>query len=137
MRVDIKDKNPNNGSVFFIILFLVFVFINSDRSEIKTYHSFGYFSHNEMALDKCSLHFDAAIFDAIHLRDLYKFGVNAFNETSFNKFSLQYNLSFFNNFQTRNFNDIQKATIEIEPLFLRRLLYHLSLNNKEVLPVLS
>jgi hypothetical protein len=137
MGNDQKNTKPNCGTVFFIILLLVFALIYSDKPVKQTSRYYGFSAQNELALGNGSHQFDATISDALRLPDLYKFSVNSLHNTSLNQFTLQYNISGYNQCVSRNFTHNQKTTLEIEPLFLRRLLYHLSFSEKEDLPFLS
>lgn len=137
MRNDMKNKNLNCGTIFFIILFLVFAMIYSDRSKSQTLKSSEYSFKYDLTAENGSLHFDATIICAVSITDLYKNGVNSLKCSGFNLFSSEYRLTGYNQGVTRNLTDIQKTNHEIEPLFLRRLLYHLSSGEKEDLPFLS
>lgn len=133
----IEDTNQNSGTIFFIILFSLFVLISSGKSESQTSASSGYSLQNELAFGNISIHSDAAMFNAVSLPDLYKNCVFALHNTSFNLFSLQNKISNYNHRITQNFIEIQKTRLIVEPLFLWRLYYPLSLNGKEDLPAIS
>jgi hypothetical protein len=133
----IEDTNQNSGTIFFIILFSLFVLISSGKSESQTSASSGYSLQNELAFGNISIHSDAAMFNAVSLPDLYKNCVFALHNTSFNLFSLQNKISNYNHRITQNFIEIQKIRLIVEPLFLWSLYYPLSLNGKEDLPAIS
>ena len=132
-----EDTNQNSGTIFFIILFSLFVLISSSKSESQTSASSGYSLQNELAFGNISIHSDAAMFNAVSLPDLYKNCVFALHNTSFNLFSLQNKISNYNHRITQNFIDIQKTRLIVEPLFLWRLYHPLPLNGKEDLPAIS
>lgn len=132
-----KYNNPDFGIIFFVFLFLFFAMICSDRSESQTLDSSGYSFHNEPTPGNGSLHFDATIIDAVSITDLYKNCVNSLKCSGFNLLSSNYRITEYNQRVTRNLTDIQKTNLEIEPLFLKMLLYHLSSGEKEDLPFLS
>jgi hypothetical protein len=132
-----EDTNQNTGTIFFIILFSVFVLIFSSKSESQTSASSRYSLQNELAFGNISIHSDATVFNAVSLPDLYKSYVFAMHNTSLNLFSLQNKISNYNHRTTQNFINIQKTRLEIEPLFLWRLYCPFSLSEKEDLPVLS
>ena len=132
-----EDTNQNTGTIFFIILFSLFVLISSSKSESQTSASSGYSLQNELAFGNISIHSDATVFNALSLPDLYKSCVFALHNTSLNLVSLQYKISYYNQRTTQNFINIQKTRLVIKPLFLWRLYYPFSLSEKEDLPVLS
>ena len=129
--------NTNCRSLFFIILFLVFALICSDKSASLTSQSIRYSSHYELTNVNDLFHFDATISSTVSLPDLYKYGVNAINNNRVDLFSLQFIISGYNLRITRIFTDLEKSTLEIVPLFLRRLSYYLSFREKGDLPLLS
>jgi len=132
-----EDTNQNTGTIFFIILFSLFVLISSSKSESQTSASSGYSLQNELAFGNISIHSDAAVFNAVSLPELYKNCVSYLYNTSFNLFSLQNKISNYNHRITQNFIDIQKTSLIVKPLFIWRLYYPLSLNGKEDLPAIS
>jgi hypothetical protein len=132
-----EDTNQNFGTIFFIILFLLFALIYSGKSDSQASSSSRSYLQNELALDNISTHFDATVLNAVNLPDLYKNCVHALHNTSLNLFSLQFKISNYDNRTTQNFIDIQKTRLTIKPLFLWRLFYLLPLSEKEDLPVLS
>ena len=132
-----EDTNQNPGTIFFLILFSLFVLIFSSKSESQTSTSSEYSLQNELAFGNISIHSDATVFNAVCLPDLYKSYVFDLHNTSLNPFSLQYKISNYNHRTTQNFINIQKTRLVIEPLFLWRLYYPFSLSEKEDLPVLS
>lgn len=131
-----EDTDRNFETILFIILFSLFALIFTGKSESQTSAS-GYSLQNEVAVENTSLHFDATLFNAVRLPDLYKNCVSALHNTSLNLFSLQYKISGYDHRTTQDFINIQKTRLVIEPLFLWRLYYPLSLSTKEDLPVLS
>lgn len=137
MGNDLKDRNPDCGTIFFIILVLVFAMIYSDGSESQTLQSSGYSFHNKATTENLSFHFDAAIPHIVCITDLYKIGVSFLNNTGFNLFSSKVNITCYSQRVTRNLTEIQKINLEIRPLFIRRMLYNLSPGEKEDLPFLS
>lgn len=132
-----EDTNQNTGTIFFIILFTLFVVIFSDKSESQTSASSGYSLQYELAFGNISIHPDIVVFNAVSLPDLYKSYVFDLHNTSPNQFSLQNKISNYNHRTTLIFINIQKTSLVIKPLFLRRLYYPLTLSEKEDLPVLS
>jgi hypothetical protein len=137
MGSDGSDKNPDFGSVFFILLFLVFALIYSGRSEKQILQSFRYSPDSELTIGNSSIHLDADIFSISRLPDLYRLGINALHEISFNQFSLRSVLSGYNQSLTQNLIKTHSTTLELKPLLLRRLFYHHSSGDKEDLPFLS
>jgi hypothetical protein len=132
-----EDTNQNTGTIFFIILFSLFVLISSSKSESQTSASSGYSLQNELAFGNILIHSDAIVFTDVGLPDLYKSYVFDLHNASLNLFSLQYKISNYNDRTTQNFINIQKTRLVIEPYFLWRLYYPFPLSEKEDLPVLS
>jgi len=132
-----EDINQNFGTIFFIIIFLLFALTFSGNSERQASSSSGSYLQNELALVNISSHFDATLYNSARLPDLYKNCMHALHNTSFNLFSIQYIISNYDYRTTLNFNDIQKKRLTIKPLFLWRLSYLLPSGEKEDLPVLS
>jgi hypothetical protein len=132
-----EDTNQNTGTIFFLILFSLFVLAFSSKSERQISASSGYSLQDELAFGNISIHSDAIVFNAVSLPDLDKSCIFAMHNKSLNPFSLQYKISSFNQRTTQNFINIQKTRLVIEPLFLWRLYCPFSLSEKEDVPVLS
>ena len=132
-----EDTDQNTRTIFFIILFTLFLLIFSDKSGSQTSASSIYSLHNELAFVNSSIHFDAIVYNAVSLPGLYKNCVFDLNNTRPDLFSLQYKISNFNHSTVQNLINIQKTRLVIEPLFLWRLNCPLSFSEKEDLPVLS
>jgi len=137
MGINNENINPNPGTIFFIVLFLLFALVYSGRSENQTSVSSGDPFQYDLASGNSSTHSVAIVFSAISLPELYKNCVNALHNTSLDLFSFQYILSNYNHRTTQNFIDIQKTSLAIEPLFPWRLSYHLYSSENEDLPFLS
>jgi hypothetical protein len=137
MRNYKEDTDQDFGTIFFIILFSLFILNFSGKSESQISASSGYSSQNELAFGNISIHSDATLFNAVSLPDLYENCVFALHNTSLDMFSLQYKISSYNHRTAQNFINIQKTRLVIEPLFLWRLYYPLSSSEKKDLPVLS
>jgi hypothetical protein len=118
-----EDTNQNSGTIFFIIIFSLFVLIFSGNPESQTSASSRYSLQNELALGNISIHLDAIVFNAVNLSSLYK--------------NREYKIYNYDQRTTQNFINIQKTRLVIEPLFLWRLCYPLTLGGKEDLPALS
>ena len=132
-----EDTNQNTGTIFFIILFSIFVLIFSSKSESQTSSSSGYSLQNELAFGNISIHSDAIVFNTVRLPDLYKSHVFDLHNLSLNLFSLHYKISNYNQRTTQNLINVQKTRLVIKPLFLWRLFNPFSLSEKDDLPVLS
>jgi|APIni6443716594_1056825.scaffolds.fasta_scaffold598864_1 hypothetical protein len=131
------DTNQNIGTVFFIILFLLFILAFSGNSEYHVSSSSGYHLHDELVSENFSIHTDATVFNAVIIPDLYKACLLTLRNTVPELNSSQYIITCFNQRTTQDFIAIQKTMLEIKPLLLRRLNYPHYLCEKEVLPVLS
>lgn len=132
-----EETNQNSGTIFFLILFSLFVLIFSGKSESQTSASSGYSLQNELAVGNISIHSDAIVFNDVGLPDLYKSHVFDIHNTSLNPFSLQNRIFNYNHRTAQDFINIQKTKLVIEPLFLWKLYCPSSLGEKEDLPVLS
>jgi hypothetical protein len=132
-----EDKYQNSGTIFFIIIFLIFVLAFSGKSESQASSSSGYYLQNELSHVSISVHFNATLFNSVSLSDLYKNCIHDLCNTSFNLVSLQSKIFNYDHRTVQNFIDIQKTRLTIKPLFLWRLYYPLPSNEKEDLPVLS
>jgi hypothetical protein len=131
-----EDTNQNFGTIFFIIIFLLFVLLFSSKSENQASAS-EYSLQNELAIGNISIHSDATVFKAVSLANLYKNNLYCLDNTIFNLISIPYKISGYNHKATQNFICLQKTRVKIEPLFLWRLYHPLSSPEKEDLPVLS
>ncbi len=129
-----EDTDRNFETTLFIILFSLFAIIISGQSETQTSASRS-FLQNEPAYANYSTHFEATVFNAVSLPDLYKNFTSPLHNSSLNLFSLQNKISGYNQRITQNLINIRKTSLVIEPLFLWRLFYPPSFNDKEVLPV--
>jgi len=129
-----EDTNQNSGTIFFIILFSLFVLVFSDNPENLTSASSRYSLQNELALGNISTHLDAIVFSAVNLSNLYNNSAFILQNTRLGLFSIEYKISKYNQRTTQNFINIQKTRLVIKPLFLWRLCYPLTLGGKEDLP---
>lgn len=137
MRNCKEDTNKNTGTIFFIILFTLFVVIFSGKSESQTSASSEYSLQYELAFGNISIHSDAVVLNAVSLTDLYKSQVFDLHNNGLNLVSLQYKKSNYDQRTTQNLISSQKTRLAIKPLFLWRLYNPFSVNEKEDLPVLS
>lgn len=132
-----EDTDKNVGTIFFIILFLLFTLVFSDNSESQTSVSPGYPVHYELVSGNISIHSDATVFSAVIIPDLYKICLFTLKHTGPDLFPSQNIISWYNHRTTQDFIAIQRTRLEIEPLLLWRINYPLSSGEKEALPVLS
>ncbi len=124
------DTNQDTGTIFFIILFLLFVFIFFCKSESQASSQSGYSLQNEIAFGNISILDNAALVRTINLPDPCKNQVNVPHNTNLNLFTLSYIISNYNHRTENNLIINQKTRLLIEPLFLWRVYYLLPLSGK-------
>jgi hypothetical protein len=132
-----ENTNHYPGTLIFLILFSFFALIFSGNSVSQTASSSRYSLQNEPVSGNISIHSDATLLIAVSLPDLYINCLNSQQNSIVNLFSLQNKISCYNRITTQNLINIQKTRLIIKPLFLWRLYYPFSLNEKEDLSVLS
>ncbi len=132
-----EDTGQNFKTLFFLILFSLFVFASSGNQESHSSSSARFPSQNEIVFGDISSHRNAIIFYSVSLPNLQKYCECALHNTSLNPFSIQNKISDYNRRITQNFILIQKTRLSIEPVLPWRLYYHLPSNEDDDLPVLS
>jgi hypothetical protein len=132
-----EDTSQNFETLFFLILFSLFLFASSGNTESNTSSSAKFPSQNNLVSGDISGHRDAIIFYSVSLPDLQKYCECALRNTSLNPFSIQNRISDYNRRITHSFILIQKTRLSIEPVLPWRLYYHLPSNEDDNLPVLS
>jgi len=132
-----EDTSQHFGTIFFIILFSLFILIFIGKSESHNSASSGSLFQAELVLGNIPAGPDAIVFNAVNIPNLYKECLNALHNTSLNLFSLQYKISSYNHSTDQHFINMQKTRLVIEPLFLWRLYHPVSPGKNDDLPVLS
>lgn len=132
-----EETVQNFGTIFFIILFSLFVLVSSGNAGSRAPSSIKYHLQYELVYGDISIHRNAILFNAARLPDLYKNCTLTLCNTCLNLVSLQYKISSYNHLTAQNFINIQKTRLIIKPLFLWRLYHPLSLSRNADLPVLS
>jgi len=132
-----EDTSQHFGTIFFIILFSLFILISLGKTETHNSALTGSPFQAELVLGNISAHPDAVIFNAVSIPDLYKECINGLHYTSLNLFSLQYKISNYNYSTALHFKNMQKTRLVIEPLFLWRLYHPVPPGNIDDSPVLS
>ncbi len=132
-----EDTSQHFGTIFFIILFSLFILISLGKSETQNTALSGSLFHTELVLGNISAHPDAIVFNAVNIPNLYKESLNALHNTSPDLFTLHYKLSHYNHSIYQYFINMQKTRLVIEPLFLWRLYHPASPGKNDDLPVLS
>jgi hypothetical protein len=132
-----EDTSQNFGTVFFIILFLFFALVFSNKSESLSSPTVRYSLQNELAIENVSSHFEGILFFATPILDIQKICVCALHDNFLNFFSLQNKLSDYNRRIAHNFILIQETRFSIESVLLWRFYSHLLLYENDDLPVLS
>jgi hypothetical protein len=137
MGINNKDKNHVLGTLFFIILFSLFVLNFQDESENRASDTDSYYLLQKQVFDTGSLYPDQTAFVAFNLNDHYKNYAGTLHNSDFNFGSLQNKLSCFNSKINQDFIYIQKTRLIIKPLFHWMLFYPASPGPNDDLPVLS
>jgi hypothetical protein len=132
-----EDTNQDLRTIFFIIIFSLFVLsssnIQGNHYPVPTEHT----TQTELVFGSNSIHHNALICDYFNFPDLQKFSHCDIQNTCFNPFSLKYKLSNYNSRTDQILVNLQKTSLTFEPLLLWRLYNTLSLSDKGDLPVLS
>ena len=132
-----EDTAQNFGTLFFLILFSLFVFASSGNQGSHSSSSARFPSQPELVFDDISIHRNAIIFYSVSLPDLQKYYKGALYKTGINPFSIQNKVSDYNRRITQNLILILKRRLSIEPVLSWKLYYHLPLYEDDDLPVLS
>jgi hypothetical protein len=132
-----EDTVQNFGTIFFIVLFSLFLLASSGSKESRTSSSARHTSQNEMVFGEIPNHRDALIFKAVSLPDPENYYESALHSTRLIPFSIPNKLADYNRRTAHNFILIQKTRLKIEPVFPWKLYFHLPSNEDESLPVLS
>ena len=132
-----EDTGQNIETLFFLILFSLFVFASSGNQGSHSSSSARFPSQPELVFGDISIHRNAIIFYSVSLPDLQKYYEGALYNTGINPFSIQNKVSDYNRRITQNLILILKRRLSIEPVLSWRLYYHLPSNEDDDLPVLS
>jgi hypothetical protein len=132
-----EDKNQNFRTIFFLILFSLFILAFSFNQGTHYSISIRYSAHYELEFGNISSHHNAIICNAFRLPDFQKYCDSTPLNTSLNPFSIQNIILQYNRRIAQNFIQIQKTRLSIKPIFTSRLFFHLPSNNDDDLPVLS
>jgi len=132
-----EDSGQNIETLFFLILFSLFVFASSSNPESHSSSSSKYPSQNELVFENISSHRNAIICNAVSLINLQKYCECALHNSGLNPFSIQNKISDYNRRITQNFILIRKTRLSIEPVLPWRFYFYLPSNEDDNLPVLS
>jgi hypothetical protein len=132
-----EDTSQNLWTIFFIILFSLFVLTSSGNPESHATSSIKYPAQYELVFGDISSHRDAVLFNTVRLPDLQKHCGCALQNTSLNPFSIQNKISGYNRRIVQNFILIQKITLSIEPVLPWKLYFHPPSDEDDYLPALS
>ena len=132
-----EDTIQHFGTIFFIILFSLFILVSLGKSETQNSASPVSSFQAELVLGNIPAGPNAIVFNAVNIPDLYKECLNELHNTSPDLFSLQYIISYYNHSTDQHFKNMQKTRLVIEPLFLWRLYHPVSPGKNDDLPVLS
>lgn len=132
-----EDTNQNSGTIFFIILFSLFVITASNNPANHTSSSTKNTSHYKEVLGDFSNHHNAILFSTFRLPDLQEFCDCNLQNTNLNPFSIHYKISDFNRRIAQNFVLLKKTWLSTGPVLPLRLNFHLPSNKDDDLPVLS
>lgn len=134
---DKEDTSQNLWTIFFIILFSLFVLSSSGKPESHASSSIKYPAHYELVFGDISSHRDAVLLNAVRLPDLQKHFGCPLHNTSLNPFSIQNKISDYNRRIVQNFILIQKIRLSIEPVLPWKLYFHTPSDEDDYLPALS
>jgi hypothetical protein len=137
MKDHFKDTDQNSGTLFFIIVFSLFVFVSANNNGNHNSSSTKYTTRTELVIINTYSHQNIIACDVVRLPDLQKYYECAFDKTSLNQFSIQYELADHNRRIAQNFIQIQKTRLTIEPYIRLRFCFNLSFIENEDLPVLG
>lgn len=132
-----EDTDRNFRTIFFLILFSLFVLSSSNLKGNHYSSSTKFTTQTELVFGSKSSHHNAIICNVFRLPDFQKYCDSTPLNTSLNPFSIQNRILDYNRRIAQNFSQIQKTRLTIEPLLLWRLHSTLSLSEKEDLSVLS
>jgi hypothetical protein len=132
-----EDTNHAFSSIFFIVLFSVFVMAFSANSGSHYSPSERFFPQNELLSGSISCHFNAVLSSIVSLPDIQKYFECTLHNTSLNPFSIKDKLLEYNRRVAQNFILIQKTSLSSGPVLPLGLYLHLPLNRDDDLPVLS
>jgi hypothetical protein len=137
MRNFNEDKYQSTGMIFFIILFSLFIFIFSGRSNNKFPEASCYYYNGETPSGNLTSHSDAVVFNAGSLPDLYGKSVSDVHRSNSDLFPIRYIISDYNNRIAQRLINIQRNSLVIEPILLKRLYNPFHSDEQEPFPVLS
>jgi hypothetical protein len=132
-----EDTNQNFRTIFFLILFSLFVLASSNNKGNHYSSSTKFTLQNELVFGDISSHHNAIISSGVSLPNLQKHCECALHNTSFNPFSIQNKILDYNRKIAQNFVLIKKTRLSIGPVLPLRLYFHLPSNKDDDLPVLS
>ena len=137
MKDNFEDTYQISGTIFFIIVFFLFVFISANNQGNHYSSSSRYTSQTELVFGDLSGHHNIITCNITRGPDLQKYFSCARNKTNLNQFSIQNKISDHNRRIAQNFIQIQNTRLTIEPLLLCRLCFNHSFIENEDLPVLG
>jgi hypothetical protein len=132
-----EDTNQNVGTVFFIILFALFVSGTANISEKHNSFSRQFPAPDEQVFGENSNHSSAVIFKAFQIPDLQIFCSSDLHIAGLNSFSVQNRISDYNRRSSQNLIMIQKKRFSTGPDLQWRLPRYIPTNEDDPLPVLS
>jgi hypothetical protein len=132
-----EDTDQSFRTIFFLILFSLFVLASSNNHGNHNSSSTKFTTQNELVFGDISSHHNAIICNAVSLPNLQKYCECALHNTSLNPFSIQNKILDYNRRIAQNFILIQKTRLSIGPVLPLRLYFHLPSNKDDNLPVLS
>jgi len=132
-----EDPNQFTGTIFFIILFSLFVIASSNNPANNPSSSVKYTSHfGEVPGDVPNPGY-AILCNTVKLPDLTEYCECTLNNTSLNPFSIQNKISDYNRRIAQSFILIEETRLSIGPVPPLKLYFHLPSNKDDDLPVLS
>jgi hypothetical protein len=132
-----EDTNQDSGTIFFIILFSIFVLASSGSTGSHSSSSVRYYPQEELLSGNISSHFNATINRVVCLPVVQKYCECTHHNSNLNLFSIPDKISEYNRRTAQNFILVQKVKLSIEPVLPLWLYLHHPSNKDDDLPVLS
>src|SRR5450759_910132 len=108
-----EDTNQNFRTIFFLILFSLFVLASSNNHGNHNSSSTKFTTQNELVFGDISSHHNAIICNAVSLPNLQKYCECALHNTSLNPFSIQNKILDYNRRIAQKFVLIKKTWLSI------------------------
>ena len=132
-----EDTDLNFRTIFFLILFYLFVLSSSDIQGNNNSTSARVHVQSELVYGVISNQHSAVLFNHFRVPDIQKFCEYVSGITNMNSYSLHNKNLDYNRKSAQNFILIQQTMLSIEPVVHRRLYFNHLSNEDDIPPVLS